>query len=307
MNDAEAYRSLFENVSDGVYTVDRDRTITSWNRGAALISGFTPDEVIGRQCRRGILNHVSESGLSLCGERCPLKETMENGETHEAHIWMNRADGTRLPVRVRATPLHDANGQIVGALEIFTDDTPVLNARAKVRDLERATTVDPLTGLGGPDYLRAHLDSFFETWQRHNWPFGILIIDINDLGLINDENGREVGDQALKIVAGTLTQALPYTAVTARDDNAHFIVLEPCADEKELHKIAERIRRMAMVSRLMVDQQRIPLTASIGGAMCTLATTPTALLHQAESALLAAKKTGPNTVVINQERARNLR
>ncbi len=47
--DNEFHKAIVDNLSDGVYYVDRDRRIAYWNRGAERISGFSAAEVIGRR------------------------------------------------------------------------------------------------------------------------------------------------------------------------------------------------------------------------------------------------------------------
>ena len=52
------YKNIIDNLYDGVYFVDRDRTITYWNKGAERIAGYSAAQAIGRRCRDNLLNHV---------------------------------------------------------------------------------------------------------------------------------------------------------------------------------------------------------------------------------------------------------
>ena len=56
---------ILENLHDGVYFVDNQRTIRYWNRAAAEITGFTAEEVVGRSCFDNLLQHVDGAGCSL--------------------------------------------------------------------------------------------------------------------------------------------------------------------------------------------------------------------------------------------------
>src|SRR5664280_2072141 len=118
--DLAFYRDLVDNMSDGVYFVDRTRTITYWSRGAERLTGYHASEVVGRRCRDGILNHVDECGTELCGAGCPLKATIRDGRCRDAHVFMHHADGHRQPVWVRAAPLRDPAGEISGAARTQT-------------------------------------------------------------------------------------------------------------------------------------------------------------------------------------------
>ncbi len=72
------YKSLIENIFDGLYLVDKDRSIIYWNKVAEKITGYRSEEVIGRRCRDNILVHVDDNGQSLCHGRCPLQATIQD-------------------------------------------------------------------------------------------------------------------------------------------------------------------------------------------------------------------------------------
>ena len=297
--ESEIYRLLVDNVSDGVYCVDHDRTITAWNRGAQAISGFAAEDVIGRRCRDRILNHVDDTGRVLCTTWCPLAATMIDGQPRETHVRMTKADGSRLPVWVRAFPIRGTNGEITGAMEVFTDDTPTLDARGRAEDLMRTALADPVTGLGSRVRLVAALASCCENWNRHGWSFGMLLVAIDQLGSISTEHGTAVCDQAAALVGRTLAQTLAQPATVARYGDDQFAILQPCLDTEELRKIAIRLRRMVTVSRLMVDDQRVRLTVSVGGTMATGHEEPDTMLHRVNGFLHEAQQTGHSTVAID--------
>ncbi|HET57118.1 MAG TPA: PAS domain S-box protein, partial [Deltaproteobacteria bacterium] len=64
--------AILESISDGVFTVDREWNVTSFNRAAEEITGVSRDEAIGRRC-----SEVFRS--SMCGDDCALRETMRTG------------------------------------------------------------------------------------------------------------------------------------------------------------------------------------------------------------------------------------
>jgi len=74
------YRNLLDNLFDGIYFVDRKRTITYWNRAAETITGFSADEVVGTQCFDNILRHVDDAGTELCIYWCLLVQTLTEAE-----------------------------------------------------------------------------------------------------------------------------------------------------------------------------------------------------------------------------------
>ncbi len=64
--DPRFYKALLDRVSDGVYFVNMERRILSWNEGAYRLTGYKADEVVGQCCPDGILCHVDDAGHGLC-------------------------------------------------------------------------------------------------------------------------------------------------------------------------------------------------------------------------------------------------
>ena len=60
---ADSFSYIVDNLYDGLYVVDNDRTITYWNKAAERISGFSAEEVVGRKCSDNILTHVDALSL----------------------------------------------------------------------------------------------------------------------------------------------------------------------------------------------------------------------------------------------------
>jgi len=112
---------VLDSLFDGVYIVDRHRNILFWNRGAEEMTGYTAEEVTGRCCGAGILNHIDENGYLLCRRGCPVRRTIENGERVEAKLYPLRKSGERFPVRTHMAPIRDADGHTIAAIEVFRD------------------------------------------------------------------------------------------------------------------------------------------------------------------------------------------
>ncbi len=107
------YRSVFEDLPEGVFTVDMGRRITSFNRSAERITGFGRAEVLGRHCWE-----IFRS--DLCRRDCPLERAMRTGETRMDQDVIARDRGGRPhSLRVNVSVLQDELGRIVGAVETF--------------------------------------------------------------------------------------------------------------------------------------------------------------------------------------------
>ncbi len=107
--------AILDSISDGVFTVDSEWKISSINRSAQQITGVSSEEAVGRLC-----SEVFRS--SLCGEGCPLKETLRTGKPIiGASAYFVSADGERIPISISTAVLRDEEGNIIGGAETFRD------------------------------------------------------------------------------------------------------------------------------------------------------------------------------------------
>ena len=108
---------ILDNVADGVFSVDKDWRITSFNPSAERITGWKKEEVLGRPCRDIFQSNV-------CGKDCLLSESVRSGQAIlNKYIFMTRKDGQKVPVSVSAAPVLDCKGEVVGGVETFRDIT----------------------------------------------------------------------------------------------------------------------------------------------------------------------------------------
>jgi diguanylate cyclase (GGDEF)-like protein/PAS domain S-box-containing protein len=199
------YRRVLDQLSEGVYFVDRARRITYWNRAAAGISGHEASSVIGRTCYDNILRHTDDMGQPLCLTRCPLAATIEDGAEREVDVYLHHSDGHRVPVKVRATAMRDDQGRITGAIETFRDRSDERALGERVEELERLALLDPLTELGNRRYANMQLERRREEMVRESWNFGLIFVDVDSFKEINDSLGHEAGDRVLRSIARTMT------------------------------------------------------------------------------------------------------
>jgi diguanylate cyclase (GGDEF)-like protein/PAS domain S-box-containing protein len=298
--DESQYKLILDNLYDGVYFVDRERRITYWNKGAERISGFKDSQIVGKRCMDNLLNHVSEHGIQLCLHGCPLHATMDDGKQREAEVYLHHADGHRIPVLVRTSPIRDANGEVIGAVETFSDNSSLLSTRRRVNRLEQAVLLDPLTGIGNRRFIDIRIQSAFFEFQQHRIPSGILFIDIDDFKSVNDRFGHDIGDRALHLVAATLKHNLRGDDAVARWGGEEFIALLASVDEEGLVNAAEKLRALIENSPILVDDHPIRLTVSVGATMLRYEDDPASLLRRADRNMYKSKNSGRNQVTIDE-------
>lgn len=110
---------LKEALRDGIYFVDRERKITHWSEGAESASGHSAADTVGKHCYNNILGHTDGKGTPLCARGCPLASVMLDGKPREEQMYMKHGEGHYVAVTVRAQPILNSAGIIVGAIEMF--------------------------------------------------------------------------------------------------------------------------------------------------------------------------------------------
>jgi diguanylate cyclase (GGDEF)-like protein/PAS domain S-box-containing protein len=292
------YQSLIENIFDGLYLVDKDRTIIYWNHVAEKITGYRSDEVIGRRCRDNILVHVDENGKSLCKGRCPLQATITDGKFRDAEVYLQHKDGHRVPVWVRAAPLHDTAGNRIGGAELFTDLSAGNAITTKVHALEKLSLIDNLTQLANRRYLEIELDSHISEKDRYGNAFGVVFMDIDFFKRVNDTYGHDVGDRVLKAVARTFLNTARPSDLMGRWGGEEFIGILGRVDEEGLGSAAERIRSLVEQSRIDEKGLTLRVTVSIGATLVRDSDTAGSIVKRADTLLYQSKKDGRNRCTI---------
>ena len=211
-----SFEDLIENLFDGVYYVDRNRTITYWNAGAERITGYARDDVLGKTCAANILRHIDDTGTELCHNGCPLAATLVDGQNREISVYLHHNSGHRLPVSVRVSPLRDADGNITGAAEVFTENAELHQVLKDLEALRFKVNRDELTGVSNRRAAEAALKTRLFELQQFGTPLGLIFLDIDHFKHINDTYGHAVGDQVLRLAANTITAALHRGDLLAR-------------------------------------------------------------------------------------------
>ena len=293
------YKNIIDNLYDGVYFVDRDRRITYWNKGAERISGYTDEQAIGRRCRDNLLNHVTANGVQLCQEHCPLAAVMEDGKPREAEVYLHHADGYRVPVMVRATALRDEEGRIIGAVESFSNNETVINARRRLQDLHQMAHTNSLTQIGNRPHMERRIRAAIVEFEDSQNRAGLLFMDIDHFKRINDTHGHDAGDLALRMVASTFRLALRTTDTIGRWGGEEFVaILHDISSEDALLAAAEKVRSLIEASRLNFNGHSLTVTASIGATLLNSNDTLEFLVRRADGLMYRSKQAGGNQVTV---------
>lgn len=169
--------------------------------------------------------------------------------------------------------------------------------REEVKSLENP--LDELTGL----YTWIHFLNFaereFQRAQRFERSISIILIDVDNLGQINENHTRECGDQVLVEISKRCKQNIRDLDVLGCYEDGKFILLLIEVEKNNAKKVAERLRRIITARPVTTEEGAITVTVTIGvtdlsGEIKDLPS----LLERAEDALFLAKKEGQNRVEV---------
>jgi PAS domain S-box-containing protein len=132
-----AHQVILDSIADGVFTVDLDWRITSFNTAAERITGVKRSEALGRHC-------CDVFRASICETECALKRTRRTGQPVVSKaVYILRADGGRIPISISTAVLKDERGCLIGGVETFRDLSQVEELR---KELEGRYTFADIVG-----------------------------------------------------------------------------------------------------------------------------------------------------------------
>src|SRR3990172_7599142 len=109
------FQTILDSIADGVFTTDKNRRITSFNRAAERITGFRREEAIGKPCYE--VFHAS-----ICQNACALEEALKTGiEVIDRPLNIINNVGKTVPISVSASALSDGSKKVIGGVETFRD------------------------------------------------------------------------------------------------------------------------------------------------------------------------------------------
>ncbi|MHB8059215.1 MAG: GGDEF domain-containing protein, partial [Gaiellaceae bacterium] len=209
---------------------------------------------------------------------------------------LHHRDGHRVPVTVRAVPIKNESGEVVGAVETFHDDTARVEALERAQQMEEMAFLDALTRVGNRRFAELTIADRLSEWQRHNWSFALLFIDIDHFKQINDEYGHSIGDQVLTMVARTIQGVARTHDFIGRWGGEEFVMVVAGTDEPGLLSIAERVRSLVETSGLRTEKGEIRVTASIGATVPKPGDSVESIIARVDERMYRSKAAGRNCV-----------
>ncbi|MCZ6861331.1 MAG: diguanylate cyclase [Alphaproteobacteria bacterium] len=197
-----------------------------------------------------------------------------------------------------------AERQINLRAELAASTQEIEMLREGIRDAQREAMTDALTGIANRKALSERLTESIEEVEETGVPMCVLMLDIDFFKRFNDSYGHLLGDQVLRLVARTLTECIKGRDLAARYGGEEFLIVLPATSIENAIKLANHIRETVAGKRIInrtTGESLGQITLSIGTSRYRLGEDSEALIKRADEALYAAKRSGRNCVLSENE------
>ena len=281
----ELAQRVFESSSEAIVVTDADNRIVSVNRAFERITGYSADEVLGRD------PSSFKSGRHDAGFYQSMWQSLRDKGHWQGEIWDRRKDGSIYPKLVCIDVMREpGSGKIVNHVAVFSDFS---ERKANEEKVNYLAYHDPLTGLSNRLALNVHLEHQLAVARRNGTRVALLFIDLDGFKPVNDRHGHAEGDKLLVTLAARLRETARKSDLVARLGGDEFVVvLQGGFTDQNLATIAADL--VAVVSEpcpLWVGDVQVSCSMGIACAPRD-GETPEALLKSADTAMYLAKAAG---------------
>ena len=289
-----------ENSASAVLITDLQGTIEYVNNKFTQLSGYSPEEAIGKNPR------ILKSDVTPREVFDNLWRTILSGQEWRGELLNRRRNGEVYWSIASISPLQDEQGKITHFIANVEDINERKNAEATI---ERLAYFDPLTDLPNRRMLQDRLEMALKRSRRQATGAALLYLDLDSFKHINDSLGHPAGDKLLREMASRFTQTLRDDDVVCRLGGDEFaVVLHDIRHDQDVVPITQKLLDIA-AEPLQLEGREVAVTSSIGIALYPKDGTDAKLLGKhADIALYHAKAEGKNTFrFFSEELNNNLR
>ena len=225
---------VYANSAQAILVTDPDANIISVNPAFSAITGYAPEDVIGRNPR------VFASGRHDKAFYAALWDELTQRGSWSGEIWDRRRNGDVYPKWMSINAVRDPDtGRLSHYVAIFSDITERKENEARI---EHLAYHDPLTALPNRYALQARLVQSLADARRNAERVAVMFIDLDRFKTINDSLGHDVGDQLLIAVSRRIRTALRETDTVARLGGDEFVIVVPgIGAPEDAARVAEKV------------------------------------------------------------------
>ena len=278
-------------IGDAVVSVDMAARVDYLNIAAELVCGWSREEARGRPVAEVIDLVDADSGSTIAS---PIDDILHTDQptTLSGNAILVSRQGQRVPIEDSAAPIHDWDGQLVGAVMVFRDISDTVALTTKMRHLAQH---DFLTNLPNRALLNDRITQAIAMSRRNDTAPVLLFLDLDKFKHINDSLGHAVGDRLLQAVSQRLVACVRTSDTVSRHGGDEFVIL--LANERRARDAAlaaDKILR-ALSTPFLIDAHELHTSTSMGISAFPLDGTDAAtLIKNADTAMYHAKDLGRN-------------
>ncbi|MFZ5524166.1 MAG: EAL domain-containing protein [Pseudomonadota bacterium] len=280
-------------IEEGMIVTDRQEVIIRVNRVCTKLTGYSAEEVIGKN-----LNMIKSDNEDE--EFYPrMREILHRDNYWQGEIWNRRKNGEIYPEWLTITAVVGKDGEITNYIIAFFDITERKQAEEKIHTL---AFYDPLCLLPNRRLLFDRLHQAVTASARNKACAGLLFIDLDNFKILNDTRGHDIGDLLLIEVGQRLRTCIRESDTLARLGGDEFVVLleDLSKDRKQAavqaREVGEKVLKIISQPYMLKGIENYS-SASIGVSLFAHSRQNLDdLLKQADTAMYAAKKAGRNTL-----------
>ncbi|WP_404310225.1 sensor domain-containing diguanylate cyclase/phosphohydrolase [Neorhodopirellula lusitana] len=305
------YRTLCEQLRDGVAFTDREGQILYWNDSMAYMTKVAASATVGQYWDASTLNFVSNDGSDMT--QCPIRECVDRQivVNHTMRLVANGSNEAAKDIRSLkpSAPVADPNGRDVlmqvapvkeehggGAVVIVRDISDRAEMQHQIQTLHKKATSDPLTGAANRAEFDTRLMQCTTKAKQQGATFSLIMCDIDHFKKVNDVHGHQAGDEALIQFAKVLESHTRGSDLVARYGGEEFAFLAINSDNATATRRAEEIRK-AVSATPLDGLEGESVTVSMGVTEFQTGDAPETVIARADRALMTAKENGRNRVV----------
>ena len=284
------FKGIFDNAIEGIYITDPKARILTVNRSFSQISGYQPDEVIGRH------PSMLGSGRQSSDFYQRMWHNLRHNGSWSGEIWNQKKDGTICPQWLSISVIKNDQQQITHYFAFFHDITEL---KRKEKQISVMAYSDALTRLPNRAALELRLAKAIARATRDHLTLAVYFIDLDNFKNVNDSLGHDKGDEVLIEVANRLSQIIRSEDTLSRLGGDEFILLsESIENEHAVYTLANRMLA-ALREPIVLVPNTIYINASIGISLFPDdGKTTQELIKNADMAMYKAKSEGKNKFIM---------
>ncbi|MCF8018971.1 MAG: diguanylate cyclase [Vallitaleaceae bacterium] len=271
---------IFENSPIGIIQYNPEGLILNINQHFCNLIDATREQLLN-------LNMLELPDENLAQV---IKKSLTGNTALYEDMYKSSITGKEVYVRATFAPVFDESGVMTGGIGIVEDYT---ERKAMEEEIRRLSVTDKLTQLYNRLKIDEVLEMELERAQRTQWPFGVILLDIDHFKHVNDNFGHQIGDKTLYDLSRLMEKSVREIDILGRWGGEEFIIIAPKTDIEGACVLAEKLRKKIEA----YDFDKIDrLTCSFGVAIWQDDEDPATVISRVDKALYKAKSEGRNRV-----------